>query len=100
MKFVRFVGKTPYFGTDFEDYAAFEDDAPEEEVKEAARQLALAYGNAFDWMLDAELKEKNAEPTVEEYNELHQNYISQCIDNTTWKYISDLEFSVGIDEMD
>jgi hypothetical protein len=96
MKFVAFVGKTPYFGTDFEDYAAFGDDTPEEEIKQHAKQLALDYARAFDWMFDREV----GEPTVEEYNVLYQDYLSQTIDNTKWKYISDREFSVALDDME
>lgn len=95
MKYVKFSGATPYLGTDFEDYLAFDDDVPEQELdkilKEYAIENAQIYIRFFEEILD--------EPTMEEYNNAHQDYLSNCIDLSSWKFISELEFDVALEEM-
>ena len=95
MKYVKFSGATPHLGTDFEDYLVFDDDIEEEELdnvlKDYAIENAQNYVRFFEDTLD--------EPTMEEYNDAYQDYLSNCIDLSSWKFVSELEFDIALETM-
>ena len=85
MKYVRFTGSTPYKHTSYIQEQVFEDTVTIEEIKQASKSFAIDNANYHSWMF---LREGVSE---EELNEAYQDYISTCIDRSSWQFIEENE---------
>ena len=94
MKFVKIECRTPYVGTDYEEYLVVEDDVTDEYLEMQCKGLAIDIGNYYKHLLKSDMEGM----TEAEKNLYYLEYLQDCMDLSTWKYITEYDFDVAMDE--
>ena len=97
MFYVKFTGETPYPRTEYEGYMIFDADTSKEYIKNYSRECAIQNATNYSWRFEQD--PNNMQLSAEEYNQRYQDYISQCIDLASFKFLTESEFNKTLDHL-
>ena len=97
MIYVRFSGRTPIHATDYVSYMVFDAGTTRDQIKQFSKDCAIQNANNFWWRYEATLDTKHM--SVEEYNQVMQDYVSACIDYSSYQFLTEKDFNDELDSL-
>ena len=85
MKYVKFFGNAGYVGTDYEEWAEYDDDVTEEEINTDSRYYAYDNAETFEYVAKGWDVPWNSEEECDEYYE-------NALEYSGWSYCSKKEY--------
>ena len=72
MRYIRFEGDTPYCGTSFETYMAFDDDVADDYLDELAEEFVSTNAESYEYLATGwdtdDIPDEELEQTLEDYH--------------------------------
>jgi hypothetical protein len=94
MRYIKFYGGTPFCGTDYEEYEAFEDNITDAQLEDESAERSYSNASMYeDIETDYQIYQDDfdtEEEYEEAYNEASDAYYEECCGN--WEEVSYEEF--------
>lgn len=97
MVYYKFLATTPYCGTDYEEYFAYEEQPTEQELTETANEICLQNAESYEYLVTGWNGENIEDMSEDETEELLDNYYADC--SCSYEKITEEEYNeeMGVD---